>query len=439
MLLCILILTFFLIWTFFLTTVTNALSRLGETLTLTLLKKYSARFFYYPFHQAIFRKKQYRILFFSSTLGENLGRIGFASTAVFCLLHLGSEATFSFLLFLAIVFLIVILFFGDFLPQLFAIKSSEKALAVCLPFAAFFLYLTFPISFIFLKFIEYYICKEDKEQPHDPLDEMKETIVQILQSADVQGKLNTADKKLIESVVKFKDRIVREVMVPRVNLFCLPVTTSIREAARLLIQEGYSRTPIYRDTVDNIIGVLMFKDVLEYYMDCVDGKKDSKLLDNSIETVVKGVFYTPETKKVSHLLQEFRTKQMHMAIVVDEYGGTEGVVTIEDILEEIVGDIADEYDEDEETLYTTHPGGGSWIVDARMTILDAEDIFGIHIPQEGEYDTIGGYIFHKVGSIPPKGLKVHHEDFDLEILNSTERSVEKVRITPRKSDQKNSS
>lgn len=269
----------------------------------------------------------------------------------------------------------------------------------------------------------------------DPVEEMKETIVQILHEADVQGRLNPADKKLIESVVKFKDRIVREVMVPRVDLFMLPADTKIQDAAKELTSEGYSRVPVYRDTVDNIIGVLMFKDILQLYMDCLEGKKDSALTNAPIESITKGVFYTPETKKVAQLLQEFRSKQMHMAIVVDEYGGTEGVVTMEDILEEIVGDIADEYDSDEQQLYTTQPGGGCWIVDARMTILDAEETFDIHIPQDGEYDTIGGYVFHKVGAIPHKGLKIHHEDFDLEILSSSDRSVEKVRITPLKSEE----
>lgn len=262
------------------------------------------------------------------------------------------------------------------------------------------------------------------------MEEMREAVVQILRSANVKGKLNSADKKLIESVVRFKERIVREVMVPRVDLFLLSGETTIRQAAKELISEGYSRIPVYRDTIDNIIGVLMFKDILQLYMDCLEGKKESELLNASIESITKGVFYTPETKKVAQLLQEFRSKQMHMAIVVDEYGGTEGVVTMEDILEEIVGDIADEYDTGEEQLFTTQPGGGGWIVDARMSILDAEEAFSIHIPQEGEYDTIGGYIFHKAGSIPQKGLRIHHEDFDLEILSSSERSVEKVRITP---------
>ena len=330
------------------------------------------------------------------------------------------------------VLLFLILLIGDFFPRLWAIWSPEWALSISLPFASFFLYLSFPFSFLFLKLAEMATNARQKESWGDPLEEMKEAIVQILHAADVKGKLHGSDKKLIESVVKFKDRIVREVMVPRVDVFSLSSDTSVREAAEELITEGYSRTPVYEETVDNIIGVLMFKDILQIYKDCLEGKKEPSILDSPIQTITKGVFYTPETKKVAQLLQEFRTKQMHMAIVVDEYGGTEGVVTMEDILEEIVGDIADEYDIDEEQLFTTQPGGGSWIVDARMSILDAEETFDIHIPQEGEYDTIGGYIFHRVGSIPHKGLRIHHEDFDLEILESSERSVEKVRITPLK-------
>ena len=114
--------------------------------------------------------------------------------------------------------------------------------------------------------------------------------------------------------------------------------------------------------------------------------------------------------------------------MVDEYGGTEGIVTIEDILEEIVGEIADEYDE-EANIFSPQPDG-SWVVDARMTILDIEEKLGINIPQEGDYDTIGGYIYHRAGTIPTKGFVIHHDDFQLEVLKSSERSIEKVRIKP---------
>ena len=140
------------------------------------------------------------------------------------------------------------------------------------------------------------------------------------------------------------------------------------------------------------------------------------------------MLYTPETKKLSNLLQEFRKKQVHLAIVVDEYGGTEGIVTIEDILEEIVGDISDEYDE-EEALFIPQ-SDGSWIVDPRMSILDAEAQLGITFPEEGDFDTIGGYIFHCTGSIPTKGFVIHRDEFDIEILRSSDRSVEKVKIRP---------
>lgn len=427
---CILLALFFLIWAFFLTTVTHSLTRLGETRSLEIIKSYPKRFFYYPVHKLIFSNPAFELVIFSATLGENLARLGFAATAIYALFFILSLPLLHSTLIL-IILLFFVLLIGDFFPRLWAIRASEYALSFCAAFASFFLLLSLPFSFIFLKLADYATRAHEKERGGDPVEGMKEAIVQILRASGVKGKLNTSDKKLIESVVKFKDRIVREVMVPRVDLFSLSAETPIRTAAKALVEEGYSRTPVYRETVDNIIGVLMFKDVLELYMACLEGKKEPSLLDAPIESIAKSVFYTPETKRVSYLLQEFRTKQMHMAIVVDEYGGTEGVVTIEDILEEIVGEIADEYDVDEELLYTTQPGGGSWIVDARMTILDAEDIFNIHIPQEGEYDTIGGYIFHKVGSIPQKGLRIHHEDFDLEILSSSERSVEKVRITSR--------
>src|SRR3990167_6464180 len=146
-------------------------------------------------------------------------------------------------------------------------------------------------------------------------------------------------------------------MVPRVDIYALDADTTIQEATPLFAAEGYSRIPIYRESLDQIVGVVLYKDLLRYY---ADPKADLKA---PLETIAKPVLYSPENKKITQLLQEFRNKQIHMAIIVDEYGGTEGIVTIEDILEELVGEIEDEHDTHEEKIYAPLSSGG-WIVDA---------------------------------------------------------------------------
>jgi CBS domain containing-hemolysin-like protein len=296
---------------------------------------------------------------------------------------------------------------------------------ICAPIASIYLFIAFPLSYTFMKLFKSFAHTVYFDYLHEPQTQVKQEIMEIIQDADTGTSLDSTDKKLIGSVVEFRERIAREVMVPRVNLFCLPAEIPVSEAAKLLDKEGYSRIPVYENTIDNIIGVLMAKDVLKAFLDA--GKKEENL-NKPISTFVKNVLYTPETKKISQLLQEFRNKKVHMAIVVDEYGGTEGIVTIEDILEEIVGEIADEYDE--ETGLFKAQNDGSWIVDARMNVLDVEEELGIKIPQDGDYDTIGGYIYEKAGSIPPKGFVIEQDDFKIEVLGSNERSVEKVKITP---------
>ena len=217
-------------------------------------------------------------------------------------------------------------------------------------------------------------------------------------------------------------------MVPRIDIFSLPIETTLQEATESFLAQGYSRIPVYRESVDKIVGVVLFKDMLKHYFHASNDKEREKKLKGSLESFLKPVLYTPETKKISQLFQEFRSKQLHLAIVVDEWGGTEGIITIEDILEELVGEIADEYDIDEEVMFSVLPGGG-WIVDGKMSILDIEEELGIKIPQNPEYDTIGGFIIHRAGTIPSKGWRIHHDEFDLEVLSSDERSVDKIRIT----------
>ena len=218
-------------------------------------------------------------------------------------------------------------------------------------------------------------------------------------------------------------------MVPRIQVFALDESLSILDASKLLLNEGYSRVPVYKGSIDTITGVLMYKDILTLFYQSLVDNKIKYVLNDPISTLVKPVIYTPETKNISHLLQDFKSKQMHLAIVVDEYGGTEGIVTIEDIIEEIVGDISDEYDSQTDRLFIDEPNG-SWIVDAKISILDVEEHCSIKIPVEGDFDTIGGFIFQRSGTIPKKGFHIYLDDFELEVLSSTDRTIGKVRIIP---------
>ena len=193
--------------------------------------------------------------------------------------------------------------------------------------------------------------------------------------------------------------MAREVMVPRVDMFSLSASTSIKEAAKLLENEGYSRIPVYQNTVDNIVGVLMYKDLLNKFQEYEAKGNDKSILNAPIEILLKEILYTPRNKETLQPFTRIPQKTSPFSHRGRRIWGTEGIVTIEDILEEIVGEIADEYDE-EEALYIPQ-SDGSWIVDPRMSILDVEEQLGLVIPEEGEYDTLGGYIFHCAARSPP--------------------------------------
>jgi putative hemolysin len=434
---------FFLIGTFFLTAVSSAFRRLHRRDSKKEIIALGKLFFYRPFHLYFFPMHEYEGLLFATICAQNIARFCYAASAIIFLLltplfhqDMQRASVFSypegFSWFWAILSLLVFMLFsfvvGDYLPRILGMRLPEKVIRFCTPFCSIFMFLVFPITFLFLKISQSFSRTIYLDHLHQPMTQAKHEIIEIIREAQLSPDINPHDKQLIESVLSFRERIAREVMVPRVDVFSLSANTSIKEAASILAAEGYSRTPIYRNSVDNIVGVLMYKDILTKFREYEEKGNDLSILEAPIETIQKNVLYTPETKKISNLLQEFRKKQVHLAIVVDEYGGTEGIVTIEDILEVIVGDISDEYDE-EERLYVAQPDG-SWIVDARMNIFDVEEQLGIKIPQDVDYDTIGGYIFHRAGAIPSKGFIIHQDEFEMEIIDSNERVVEKVRLKP---------
>ena len=434
---------FFLLGTFFLTSLTSAFRQIykrdstrkshGQLLGSEKL------FFYRPFHRYFFPDNEYEGLFFAAICAQNVARYCYVAVATLFFFSTSffqmqpSHSTlydFSWLWIGLIVFSFILFSFllGEYLPRILGKRLPEKTIRFCSPLSSLFLFLAFPITFIFLKLSKSSLRTIYFDNLSEPEMQAKQEIIDIIHEAELSTGINRQDKSLIESALNFRNRIAREVMVPRVDVFSLPASTSIKEAADRIASEGYSRIPIYRNSVDEIIGVVMYKDILNKYREYEKSGGDSKILQAPIESIQKNVLYIPETKKISNLLQEFRKKQVHFAIIVDEYGGTEGIVTIEDILEEIVGEIEDEYDE-EEVLYKAQ-ADGSWIIDARMSIFDTEELLGINIPQEGEYDTIGGYVFHCTGTIPSKGFVIHQDEFEIEIIASNERVVEAVRIKP---------
>lgn len=429
---------FFLVGTFCLTAVSSALRRMHRVDSQKQLKLAGRLFLYRSFHLFFFPGYEYEGIFFATICAQSVSRFFYAALSIFFLIStplfqgvapevsVATDFTY-FWLFLCLLALVLASFvIGDYLPRLLGTRLPETAIRLCLPISSVFMFIAFPITYVFMKTAQLLSKSVYFDYLQEPEAQAKQEIIDIVQKVQLSPELDLNDKKIIESVFKFREVIAREVMVPRVDLFSLSADTTIKEAAKLLGNEGYSRIPIYRETVDNIVGVLMYKDILNKYREYEEKGNDVSILSQPIETIQKNVIYTIETKKISHLLQEFKKKQVHLAIVVDEYGGTEGIVTIEDILEKIVGEIADEYDEPE-VLYHTE-ADGSWIVDPRMNIMDAEELLGLHIPEEGDYDSIGGYIFHCAGSIPTRGFVIHRDEFEIEILESNDRMVEKVRI-----------
>ena len=410
----------------------NALIQLGRTQARAACGRSSNLFFFQHLLKKLFNEKAWEGLFFCFTVTKHLFQLLYATFAFIFLLYtppiqealVSQSAVEGIWILLSVIIIILISVIADFIAQLLSSLAPTVFFKVFSPISSLALLICIPLTWPLFKILKLFLPTSFHGKDFSATSKMKEKLLELLNEPDLSNYFDTHNKKQLLSVASFKDRIAREVMVPRIDVSSLSVETPICEAAKLLVEEGYSRIPLFEESVDHVIGVLLYKDILSAYINGCD-------LNQPIKTLLKPVLYTPETKKLSQLLQEFRSKQSHLAIVVDEYGGTEGIVTIEDILEELVGEIADEYDYDEESPYSILPCGDI-IIDAKMSIIDIEEDIGIKIPQSGEYDTLGGYIFHRAGAIPTAGWRLHHDDFDLEVLSSTERSIEKARITPHK-------
>jgi CBS domain containing-hemolysin-like protein len=246
----------------------------------------------------------------------------------------------------------------------------------------------------------------------------EEEIQDLMNAGEEEGLINEEENEMIQSIFALGDTVVREIMVPRTDMAYVTIDATIREILDSIIACGHSRIPVFDGTIDNIVGLLYAKDLLKYW-----GMDESAVV---LKDILRPPFFIPESKNLEELLHEFKKKRIHIAIVIDEYGGTSGLVTIEDLLEQIVGDIQDEYDLEEDWL--AEEANGTVVVDARLPIEELEEHFGIEIERE-KFDTVGGLIFHLTGRIPAVGEEVENGAIRLTVLDADERRIGKVRIT----------
>ena len=232
--------------------------------------------------------------------------------------------------------------------------------------------------------------------------------------------LNPIEKDMIKGVVELSETTVKEVMVPRIDVVFVSQDTGLSETIKTLLECGHSRVPVYNDTIDNVSGILYAKDLLKYI-----NSEPIALEKIRLEDVIRKPFFIPESKKLDSLLIEFKRKKVHIAVAVDEYGGVSGIVCMEDIIEEIVGEIQDEFDNEDEEIINL--GDGAYLCDARINIEDLNEQIGTDIPMD-EFDTLGGFVFDLFGKIPVKYEKVSVNNLDFIIQEVDGHKVSRIKI-----------
>jgi len=241
----------------------------------------------------------------------------------------------------------------------------------------------------------------------------------VVDAGEEGGVLEEEEKEMIYSIFDFGDTLTREVMVPRIDVVALDASMPLTEATDLVIRTTHSRVPVYQGTIDNIVGVLYAKDLLRMLR--------AGNLSVPLTKVVRPAYFVPEAKKASDLLAELQKRRVHIAIVVDEYGGVAGLATIEDILEEIVGEIQDEYDTSEEPLFHQE-AEGAYVFDARTNLDDVSRLLNVPLPTNESYDTLGGFLYAQLGKVPAAGEQLRFAGLAIEVLNVSGRRIGKVRV-----------
>jgi CBS domain containing-hemolysin-like protein len=301
----------------------------------------------------------------------------------------------------------------DGLPRLFVARTPEAWGLRLVPVVTSFRAVFGPLAWAIDESLRRVVGQTEDERAQEETEE-------ILRMADIDtdGEIIEADEReMIRGVVALDETLAREIMAPRIDIVALEATETIDDALALIVEKGLSRIPLYDETIDNIVGVIYAKDLLR----CLAENRRPELRD-----IARPAYFIPESKRVDELLAEFKKSKVHLAIIVDEYGGTAGLVTIEDLLEEIVGEIQDEYDREEAPIERVSDDEA--ILDARVSIDELRDLFGFETEDE-DYDTVGGFVYHHLGKVPTAGDEVRVDGLKLRVLSVLGRRIKKVRAT----------
>ena len=263
------------------------------------------------------------------------------------------------------------------------------------------------------------LLKKDNDQPVT-----EEALQEIIHTSGEAGVIADDIHEMLNSVIELKDIRVQEVMIPRTDFIAVNADSPLQEIIQSINERGFSRYPVFEDNLDNIIGIVYAKDILKYLQ--------QDLAKTTAREIMRPVYFIPETKKIQELLQEMRKNGIHIAVAVDEYGGTSGLVTLSDLVEEIIGEIyeedADQKGDDEKNILPQ--GDGSYLVAGKTEIEEMEDLFDIEVDNRGKFESIGGLVIYLFNKIPAVGETVTYKNISIKVTDADERRVKKVRLKP---------
>ena len=323
---------------------------------------------------------------------------------------------------------LVILLFNQLLPFVFFTRTRGLWIIRWRRFLQFLFYLVMPIT-LFLGFLLSIAALA--EAPAKKEEEATiEAVDALLEAGEEEGILEESDRELVRSAVEFGDKVVREVMTPRPEIFAVPGNITLEAFLEILASEPYSRVPVFEGPLDHITGIVFAHDLLHI--------RDEDARTQRVASIQRPATFVPETKKVNELLREMQREKQHMRIVIDEYGGVAGLVTIEDLLEELVGSIRDEHEEEDDADAVVREADGSWAVPGNLQIEQLEELMGgeVELPEDYDATTVAGLVSEAAGRIPQAGEVVEVYGLRFEILASTDRRIDRLRVSRMEKDVK---